>query len=437
MLVILNCVSLCLLSLASYLVWWDRRNILNQFFIGFCIIGYIIPSIILDFEIYAATDIIRLYYLINIIGVLFYLCGLFLGYKWKSILVMDSLLKFSIIEKAIDVNDFSERILRISIKIYFVCLIVMVLCFIIMGFVPMFASDPYLAKQFKGIYQPSYQHVALFYRTAKQFIEFLMPFIIIDFYINKKLSSLILILFGSFLIFITMSRGETVMGLLIIFSMIIALKRGKLFFFFYLVLLILFFSFGSSFWSVLAYLFPNSGFAKLNIDKTVAETIAAGAPDIPDQLQLLNAFVVNNTSYTYGLTFIGGLIPFNFKWNPAVWTLLVSNQTDDISEIASGGLRLPVSLWGYFSFGWIGVAVVSFISAFFTGYTIKKVRKIILRLKPDFNGLTLFYFLVFMYLNIAVIFIEFYKISIYSVPAFMFFGFVMYNQNKNKAKVEV
>ena len=437
MLVFLNCVALCIYTLGTYFVWWDRKNVTNQFLIGFCIIGYIIPTLILDFDLLADSSVVKLYAYINILGSVFFIAGLFFGFKWERVIIVDSVLKLSQVKIGIKDNELSYRMLNAAVKIYSISLVVMALCFVAMGFVPMFASDPYLAKQFKGMYQPSYQHVALFYRTAKQFIELLMPFIIIDFYVNKKIKSFILILIGIILVFITMSRSETVTGLLTTISIIISMRRGKTFFAFYIIFLVVFFSFGSSFWSVLAYFFPNSGFANIVSTDTVAETIAAGAPDIPDQLQLLGAFVNNHASFTYGLTFIGGLIPFNFKWNPAVWTLMVSNQTDDISGLSSGGLRLPVSLWGYFSFGWIGVCVIPFISAFFTGYIVKKIRRIIELLKPDFKGLTIFYFLVFMYLNLTTIFTEFYKISIYSFPAFIFFGLVMYKPYKVEGQKEI
>jgi len=254
----------------------------------------------------------------------------------------------------------------------------------------------------------------------------LMPIILIDFYFSRSKYSLFMFLIGLFLIFSTMSRGETVMGLLVIITIIIVLKHNNVTYIFFLVGLILFFSLGSGLWSLLAYLFPNSGFGVLSTEGSIFENIANGAPDISDQLKLLSAFEYNHTSYTYGLTFFGALIPYNFRWNPSVWTLTVLNQTDDISEISSGGLRVNVAMWGYFSFGWIGVGVLSFCSAFFTGYITKKMKRIIYKLDLNLNGVISYYLVYFCYTFIATIFINFYFISIYSLPAFFFYGLLIY-----------
>jgi hypothetical protein len=420
------CFSLCVFSLGTYLIWWDRKNVFNHFAIGFVIIGYIIPSFVFDFELFADRPTIKLYLAINVIGAFIFIIGLLIGNKWKKIIMVDSVLKFSIFEYAQQEDFFQRTILLISKKIFLLSIIIMPICFIIMGYVPMFANDPFLAKQFKGPYQPSYQRVAFFYRTAKQFIEFLLPLIFIEFYCKKKISSLLYVIVGLGLILVTLNRSSTVTGLIFVFSIIISLKSNKISFFFYLSILIIFFSLGSAAWAILSYFLPGSPLDNVKVGDNIAQSIAFGSPDIPDQLKLLEAFIRTKTDFTYGLTFFGGLIPFNFPWNPQVWTLAVLNDTNDISEIGSGGLRVPVSLWGYFCFGWIGTIILPFLSGFFTGYITKKIKYIISKLKPCFNDYITFYFIVFLYLNIAFVFTDFYRLTIYSLPAFIFYALLIY-----------
>lgn len=426
--------SLTIFLLGTYLVWFDKKNIFNHLLIGFCFIAYVIPSFLIDFDFFASPSTVRLYVLINLCASISFTAGIILGYKWRSILIVDSVMKFSIVENAMESDAFETKVLRLSKVFYIGSLIVLVLCFIYMGYIPMFADDPYSAKQFKGVYNARYQPVALFYRTAKQFIQFLMPFFFIDFIMKKRLNSFLLIFIGLVLIFVTLSRSETIGGILLTLSIIVSLKKGRTFFFFYLLFLILVFSVGSSFWTIAAYYFPDT-FTNLSGEGlTTAEIIASGAPDIVDQLSFMEAFVKNHVDFTYGLTFLGGLIPFNFKYNTSAWTLMVLNDTNDISEIASGGLRLPVSLWGYVNFGWIGVVLLPFFSAFFTGYLIKKIKRFVNRLKANYKGYFVFYYLAFIYINIGYIFTDFYRISIYSFPAFIFYGLVIYFVKPKKIK---
>jgi hypothetical protein len=425
MLAFFNCISLCLLTLGTYFIWFNRKNILNHFFIGFCIIGYIIPSIVFDFSLYADKDIVQLYVLINSIGAVFYIIGLFVGNKWKSIPLINFAMKFSVMEAAIESSDFIPKVFKITKFFYVTSLLVMTACFVLMGYVPMFAADPYSAKQFKGVYQASYQHVAFFFRTSKQYIEMLMPFYLIEIYSSKKVLNILLVLAGLFLIVVTLNRSAMVKGIIWSSSIIISLKKGKKTFTVYLILLVVVFSLGSGLWALLGLLFPDSTLVRGNTGDNIAEAIALGSPDIADQLQLLSAYVRSHAGNTFGLTFIGGIIPYNFKWNPAVWTLTVLNDTNDISEIVSGGLRLPVTMWGYISFGWFGVAAIPFFAGFFHGYLIKKIRNVVNKLKPNFNGLVIFYYIVFLYLNIAIIFMNFYELSIYYLPAIVFHCLVM------------
>lgn len=429
---LINLIALIIFQIGTYLVWFDKKNIFNHYYIGFCIVAYIIPLFVIDFSEFVDDKIINLYYKINVIGVIFFIIGILLGYKWKRILLVDAIMQFDLHNDIKKSDNFHKTIIGIAKHIYVISLIVIIICFTYMGVLPIFAADPYAAKQFKGPYHIKYQHVALFYRTAKQFLQLLIPFLVIDFYNRRKLITLFQIIVGVLLVFVSLSRGDTVTGILLSLSIIITMTKSNTFFGIYLTLYILFFFIGSSFWVIATIFFPNSGFSSYSEGQTIFGAISSGAPDIYDHLTFLESFTQEHNPFTYGLTFIGGLIPFNFKYSPSSWTLYILNNTNDISDIASGGLRLPVSIWGYVSFGWIGVAVLPFLSAFFSGYIIRKIKLLIEQLKADAKGLILFYYYAFLYLNIGSIFFEFYRISIYMFPALIFYFLVIYNINKRR-----
>ena len=63
----------------------------------------------------------------------------------------------------------------------------------------------------------------------------------------------------------------------------------------------------------------------------------------------------------------GGLIPGHYKWNPSVYTLSIVTPGLDVNDIGSGGLRLPLPVWGYVSFQWAGVILFSLLTGIFSG----------------------------------------------------------------------
>jgi hypothetical protein len=103
--------------------------------------------------------------------------------------------------------------------------------------------------------------------------------------------------------------------------------------------------------------------------------VASGAPDVSDQVGFLHAWLAH-PQYTEGRTFVGGLLPGNYKWNPSVWSVQILTPGVNISAIDSGGLRLPAPLWGYVSFGWPGAIGVSFFYGIVSGY-LAHIAKII------------------------------------------------------------
>jgi hypothetical protein len=115
-------------------------------------------------------------------------------------------------------------------------------------------------------------------------------------------------------------------------------------------------------------------------EKSVWEIITAGTPDIPDHLDFMVHFD-QTPKWTYGRTIYGGLLTGHYEWNPAVYTLIMVNPGKEINEIGSGGLRLPLPLWGYVSFQWVGVIIFSFFTGLFYGVFLRLVKNLFLKFK--------------------------------------------------------
>ncbi|MFW0714230.1 O-antigen polymerase [Pedobacter sp. N23S346] len=414
--------SLSTYLIGTYLIWFNKKNIFNHMSIGLCVVAYVIPIFVLNFENYSNAEIWALYAKINIIGCISFIGGLILGYKWKNLTVVDNVIKFQFLKTLYFDDERINKIIRISNRIFLIGIIGVIISYMAMGFIPLFSENPYMAKFFKGQYQAPYQRVAFIYRTARQLIEFLMPLKILEIFLNKKLKDIILVLVAIILIVLSLNRGAVALGVLTAISIIVALKKSNLPFWTFLVLVFITFSVGSGIVYIIGYFFPNlSGLEGIATGDNFFEAIALGAPDIPDQLGFLSAFLNSGAHYTYGLTFIGGLIPFNFEWNPGIYTLRILNETKDVSEISSGGLRLSPALWGYVSFGWFGVVFLPFFTAFFSGYIIRKMKIILNNLAANRNGYVVFFMVYFMFSSTAQLFTTFYSISIYWLPSFFIF----------------
>ncbi|MEZ2334975.1 O-antigen polymerase [Mucilaginibacter sp. RCC_168] len=425
-------ISLSVFLVGTYLIWFSKKNIFNHSVLGLCFVAYLVPAFVIKYDDYSTPDVIRLYVIINLLGCFTYLSGMLLGYRIKTLIAVNTLLQFRFLSTVHDNEHGIQKIRKVSSIIYVAALGGIIISYILMGFVPLFAANPFMAKFFKGEYQAPYERVAFLYRTARQLLEFLMPLRILELFINFNLKSVILVLSGILLIAVSLNRGPILSGFLVAISIFVALKKNNGPFWIYLIIVFSSYILGSGVYYLLGLAFPDSFFGDA-ANVGFFEAVAMGAPDITDQLSFLSAFLDSGSHYSYGLTFFGGLIPFNFPWNPSVYTLTILNSSNDISEVASGGLRLPVSLWGYISFGWIGVALVPFFSGVFTGYIVKKVKRIINTLRANESGYVSFFLIQFVFSNIAVVFTNFYFLSIYSLPAFvLFYTIIMAGKTKNK-----
>jgi len=388
-------IFLCLASymLAPYLVWPSVRNLYTHIQVPIVFSAYLIPVFFTETIDQADHQVLDLYVKILVIGAFSYVFGVILGYLLPQIRIIK---RTSIFSDPDAIGAFTSNIRYLTIA----ALIVIILCFFYMGYVPMFASDPLAAKFFRGAYQDRYSSIALFYRPAFFIVSLNSAFVFAIYIARRTLSDLILLIAVVVVLALTLNRGPVLFGILLTLGVYSVFRKKVLLF---ISAYTFVFIFGALAYAAMFYLLGNTDDFLFT-----AQAIADGTPDLSDHLYFLEKFSASN-DFTYGRTFLGGMIPFQYEWNPSVWTLRVLGS--DPNEAVSGGLRLPVSIWGYVSFSWLGVVAVSFLSGVGNGYLTKFLKR------HFYDGDVLRTLVAYMYAtNNIAFFAGFYWMSIYSIP---------------------
>lgn len=397
--------ALTLQMTAPYLVWPSRWNVPAHINLGFCVTAYIVPGLLTDVWSQTTPRIVDLYTTINVLGALALMAGMLLGAQIRP--------ARSVRQRLLPIFDTSGRQRRqLSSRvetITVVGIVGMVLAYLIMGFVPMFAEDPLTAKQFKGEYFEPYYRAAYLFRFSFSTLVACLPIVLTNWWSSGRRKSLLLGLSAAALITISLARASSAMGIITFIGFLAA--RRKTWSMYYLLFVALIFPLGSAGYLLLGILTGIESLTSVYSVDSVFDIVASGAPDIVDQLLFLEGFYDLNY-FTYGRTFFGGLIPGNYMWNPSVWTLTYDALGSDISETVSGGLRLSVALWGYASFGWVGVVLVPLFSGMISGHLLR-----ILRSLPHRKSLLGSALVLTLYMTLGKQMTEFYFLSIHSLPS--------------------
>ncbi|SDF86869.1 oligosaccharide repeat unit polymerase [Mucilaginibacter sp. P25] len=358
-------ISLTILTIGPILVWPSRYNVPMLLNVGFVFVAYFVPLIMLSDNENYSGEVFDLFYKITVLGAFAYLLGLIIGY-------LVPLIRMPLSFVIRDNEFYQKRFIKLTQIFLIIGVAGMLLSYLLMGFVPAFASDPLNAKFFRGAYEAPYMRVAVLYRISNLILINALGFGFILVYIKRTFFNISLVILASCVLLSTLNRGTTAFALLTVIGLVCA-DKGRL----YSWLFVIFNSFtiiiGSISYYIIGLIFGIDQFTDLYSEDSLWTLIASGAPDISDQLQFLKMYLLN-PELTYGKTFLGGLIPGHYQWNPSVWALKVISPDTDLNDITSGGLRLPVSIWGYTAFSWLGVIAVSLISGLIMGYFTKYLK---------------------------------------------------------------
>ncbi|MGK5008331.1 O-antigen polymerase [Janthinobacterium sp. MDB2-8] len=399
-------ISSSLLLVGTYVIWFSRYNIPTHFILGTVFVGYLVPLFFTDMLSEFSPEIVSLYAYILTVGAFFYVAGLLYGFNY---IVLDKLIKKPVFMLA-PLDQFLRYRYRALIFITVIALVAMALSWMYIGTVPMFAADPFTAKFFRGPYRDAYMRVAVPYRLSQSILITVFPIMVAVWFLTRRKILMLLILLIMIFFSLALTRGLVFMGIFTLIALFSTKKRIYLFWF--ILSYIMVFSIGSAIYFLAGLLFGSDAYSATNTASAgVWVIIAAGSPDIPDQLNLLTAFEKHGV-YTLGRTFVGGLVPGQYYWNPSAWVLYILNDSGDISDLASGGFRIPVAMWGYFSFGWPGVVIVSAISGVIMGASTRYIKQFISYKKVLTSILALSFYTI-----ILGFFAGFYVMSMYALPA--------------------
>lgn len=404
MLIYMAVTALCLQVLAPYLVWPSRWNIPTHLTTGFCITGYIIPGLFTDVW-YGYSDTTVGYYTgINCLGAATLCLGTVIPLFVVNHNYNNPFLKY----KNLPVS--TEIVTKRVFPIFFAAVIGIYISYVVMGFVPLFADDPFSARQFRGVYREPYYRVAILFRLSFFVISTTMPIMLLAAWENRSKYMFITAFLGAMALFLSLSRSSMATGILFFVGILAASQRSRTPIRWYIVTVIGLFPLASILFYGLGILLKVDAMVDM-YNGSIFDNIAAGSPDISDQLGWLNGFL-RGDYFSYGRTIFGGLVPGNYEWNPAVWTLSYDDIGLDISDMGTGGLRLTPAEWGYANFGWFGVVVLPLISGILNGLMLlhlKKAEGVLNRMQ--------FAAALLVYATLGQQIANFYTLSMYSIPA--------------------
>jgi hypothetical protein len=399
--------ALVLQMIGTYLIWPSRWNIPAHLALGFCVTAYLVPGLATNVWDFVDPATNALYAQINIFGAAAMIFGLFVG---RKVALFDEVSKrFLKLYESPRVRAAAVRRIEF-ISTYAV--LGMVAAYIIMGFVPMFAADPFAAKQFKDQYFVPYHRAAYLFRGSFSILVAAIPLLFIIWWIRRRrLKPLLLGISAVGLITVSLARQSSALGVLTFLGLIGARSRRGTRRFLFLSAVI--YPLGSAAYLILGLLTGIRSFTTIYSVNSIADIVSSGAPDIHDQINFLSGFRYLNT-FTYGKTFWGGLVPGNYMWNPSVWTLTYDNPGADISDWVTGGLRFSTALWGYCNFGWIGVLLIPFLSGMLAGSMIRALRKL-----PLDKSLLATALVMSVYMTFGSQITEFFALSIHNIPSIL------------------
>jgi hypothetical protein len=364
--------SFCVFALGTYLVWPSRWNLNAHWNAAFALVAYFVPLFLTDILEQFDPDVIWIFALVMTLGAMFYLWGLLVGAGLPRFSAWQLPLSFARMNEIKFLHFASRRTMLLAV----LSLLGVYCSFAAMGFVPMFAASPMEAKYFHGEYREPYHRVAVLYRISFDGVITLSPLLLALWYETRSKSYLGVVGAGIIAGLLALQRGYT--GTALIFGCgLLAAQKGGWAFRLYFVSMIVLVMAGTAANDALALLFGNEDFSGRVLgpsESTVWNFLSA--PDLPEGLHFFSNFLAH-PAYTYGRTFVGGLVPFQYKWNPGLWALSVLLATPEVQDASGGGLRLPLPIWGYSAFGWPGAAAVSLLGGLLIGYIAASARRYI------------------------------------------------------------
>ena len=354
------CLAWLVLSCGQVLFWWRRDNIVGYLQAGFFFASIAVPvlgtSIIDDLD---PVDVNR-YADIMVIGAVAYLAGLAYGASLGDRVGLGRLT----VGRPPDIvpRQLVVRARRVGLA----GVAVLGLSFALLGYVPLLAAHRLLAKYGIGPYAAGYARGGLVLHVGLIVASTVLPVALALFVRHRR--PIDAALAGALLLglTVTLSRGRAFIGPLV-FLIALAVERrwraGH-------ILAAVCFSFvaGTLFNELVALSSSPEG-------STFASRVAASAPDVSDHVLFLHGYQAQGAEQVGLKPILASLSVDKGEYNAATYALRIRTGLDDVTGLASGGLRLPAPIWGYASFGFPGLVVWSLLSGVAIGWGTRLLRR--------------------------------------------------------------
>ena len=408
-----------LFTIGTYVIWPSRWNVAAHLQLGLLVSAFLIPLFFTDVLAQSSPQAVQMIVYLCLFGAPAYLVGLVLGDAMQRRVPM-----FNGLSRAILRIDAFPAITRHRIIIVLVVGIAgMAVSFGVMGVIPAFAENPLSAKFGRGQYEEVYRRMAVPFRFSYSALTTIIPIAFLLFLRTRNKLGLVLSMAATGMIALQLTRAPAAQGILLAIGIIVAQYRRL--FCLYLVLIAFAAPLGSISFYLLGQVTESSQFNRAYSEGSIADLIASGTPDVRDQTLFITNFKYD-PEWTYGRTFVGGLVPFHYEWNPNIYALRIIS-TADISEVVSGGLRLPPTIWGYVSFGWAGAVLVPFFSGLINGIFTRFTRKVTAQ-----GGMMPKIVVLVIYMTLFSQLVAFYRLTFFTIPEVAVLLFLLRQPPRNR-----
>ncbi len=362
--------SYAALNMGTLLVWRSQWNIFGYGSLGFFVVTYLVPLMFTDQLRTWPPGILNLYTGIMLAGSVFYLLGLWFGFR---------LPRGRVLQLFRAGENSGPLIRRRTLQIVTLSVVGLYVSFAIMGYIPLFADDPLMAKYARGDYRAGYFRAIWLYLPCLQAFVGYLPLFMFIMWRSRRIQYLLVLLAGLLSMALTLQRGE--LGGPVLFGLVIitAASRRKS-------LLCAFVIFSTALYFIGAlgnyFVFRVMGLPTLQVP--IAEIVAAGSADVQESIVFLEEFE-SHGQYSLGRTIVGGLIPFRYKWSPGIWTVEIEHEMteEEAGDYPSRGIHIAFPIMEYAAFDWPGVMVLSLLTGLLTGYIVGFAERRVPRSPPE------------------------------------------------------
>ena len=186
--------------------------------VGGSFVAVVVPAFILEVHHEYPPEIVDLYVQILWVGLVAMVPGLIIGFMLGK--GRKTNFSFDVMGNA----AFEQRVMGITKTLMILGISGLVISYMVMGFIPLFAADPISAKLFRGPYQEPYLRVAVLYRASFFILSTIIPIAFIIWYKTKKLFFLVSVLAVVVLMAMSLARSGAFSGIVLAVAIIMSFK---------------------------------------------------------------------------------------------------------------------------------------------------------------------------------------------------------------------